>query len=50
MQEVLLTFTLIELLRKVLKGIKGVGSVEAFIILAVAYFHFAIMPRSKWPD
>ena len=33
-----------ELLFKVCKGIKAVGSIEAFLVFAVAALHFAVMP------
>ena len=40
----------LELPGKVLEGIKPVGSIEPFIILTVAAFHFAVMPGCKRPN
>ena len=39
-----------ELLFKVCKGIKAVGSIEAFLVFAVAALYFALMLRGVRPD
>ena len=39
-----------ELLFKVCKGIKAVGSIEAFLVFPVAALYFAVMPRRVRPD
>ena len=40
----------LKLFRKVLKGIKRMGSVKPFIIFAMAAFHFPVMPGCKWTN
>ena len=40
----------LELPGKVLKGIKGMGGIEPFVIFPMAALYFSIMPRSKWTD
>ena len=40
----------LELLGKVLKGIKSMRSIKPFIIFAMAALYFPIMPGRKWTD
>ena len=40
----------LELLGKVLKGIKSMSGIKPFIIFAVAALYFPVMPGCKWTN
>ena len=40
----------LELSGKVLKGIKSMRCIKAFIIFAMAAFYFSVMPGREWTD